>query len=209
MGAETECDEERLLHRCIDLDPDGWRELMDRYGRFLSAIIRRILARRGLPSGPTEVDEATEDFFADIFLSKAAALARFRHDGPLRAYLAVLAANHARTRASRLIKERSHADRLADPDNLEEISRSDEVPDSSLTKDSVSEALALCGSDDQALFQLLYVDAVKTEEAASFLGVACEVLYNRKSRLLKKLRTILDRRRVRAESPQPRGSREP
>jgi len=187
-----------LVASCITGDESAWRELVARHFRFVGTITRRILARRGMPHDDGRVEEATADFFGDLCLRRDRALGGFRRESSFRAYLAVLAANHARRIAESETREQARVlayARAAAP--------ADEVVDARLIdRDELTRALERCNPQERLLFQLLYVDGVSSREAALVLGTSADGLYLRKHRFHAKIRTYFDERfRGRVRSP--------
>src|SRR5262245_48095851 len=192
--------DELLLRGCLSGDGEAWRGLLARYSRFVSAIVRRILANRGLPHGTLEVEEETAEFFGDLCLHVEVTLGGYRRDGAFRAYLAVLAANHARRKADRLAKDR----RRPDPPAAEPL-----APGTTWATEDAEEVratLAECTAGQRLLFELLYTDGVPPDQAASLLGITRDALYVRKHRLLRKVRALFDERSAgRGRSPSDGG----
>lgn len=190
MPELAELEERRLLGRCIEGEAAAWRDLLARYLPFVCAVARRILAHRGLPHGQAEVEEAAADFFGDLCLRRGDALEKFRGEGCFRAYLAVLAANHARRRAERLVRERGRAVEFQ-----EAVARREAGSEpAEFAPEEITRAVARCPPGDRLLFQLLFVDELAVERAAHFLGVSREVVYLRKHRFLARMRSLLGER---------------
>jgi DNA-directed RNA polymerase specialized sigma24 family protein len=80
-------DEEGLLDRCVRGDEAAWRDIVLDHYSMVAGVCRRILARRGVPHGPLEVDEAVADFFGDLCLRREQTLGSFRGRS-LQAFLA-------------------------------------------------------------------------------------------------------------------------
>lgn len=179
------------LRRCIDGEEAAWRDLLERYHGFVSAVVRRIFERRALPHGRGEVEEIARDLFADLCLRRQELLGGFRGTGPFRAWLAVLAANYARRRADALCRERLNLERHRERLVAEEETRSKQDPAGDAPVDSVARAVGRCTAQERLLFQVLYVDALQAEEAATLLGITREALYLRKHRFHLRIREIL------------------
>ncbi len=184
----------QLVARCLLGDENTWHELVRSHSALVGAIARRILRRNCLPDGEGEVEEAIADFFGDLCVRRAETLGRFRGESSLRAYLAVLAANHVRKRAEG--KRREEA-RLVDYARL--ASRAGEGPTSPGSDRpeplaALSGLLARCSPPEQLLYQLLYVDGLSAEQAAAFLGIARDAVYLRKHRFHQRLRALMEER---------------
>jgi len=189
------------VRRILDGGDAEWRVFVGQYRPLLAGIFRRILQRRGLHQDPELVAEHAEEFYSELFLRRATALGGYRADGPLKAYLAVLAANHLRRAIEARAREQRNLARLPVPSACEETHPSQDA-------EEVAVALARCSPEERLLYQLLYVDDLAPHEAARFLGVSREVLYLRKHRFLRKLRDLIvprepiqERSAVRGDSP--------
>jgi RNA polymerase sigma factor (sigma-70 family) len=192
--------DERLLRGCLSGDEESWRGILARYSRFVGAIVRRILANRGLPHGSSEVEEETAEFFGDLCLHVEVTLGGYRRDGAFRAYLAVLAANHARRKAERLARERRRPE--PPPEDPPAAGATWAAEDA----EEVRATLAECNPGERLLFELLFTDGTPPEQAASLLGITRDALYIRKHRLLRKVRALFDERSAgRGRSPSDGG----
>ncbi|MCI0586166.1 MAG: sigma-70 family RNA polymerase sigma factor [Planctomycetes bacterium] len=192
--------DERLIRGCLTGDEESWRGLLARYTRFVGAIVRRILANRGLPHGTGEVEEETAEFFGDLCLHVEVTLGGYRRDGAFRAYLAVLAANHARRKAVRLAKDLRRPDLPAEgPPVAGTVWAAEDAGE-------VRATLAECNSGERLLFELLFTDGAPPDQVASLLGITRDALYVRKHRLLRKVRALFDERSAgRGRSPSDGG----
>lgn len=198
-------DEMTLRHRCVEADPDAWAEFCARFALHVSGVIRNILAQRGLPSRRCDVDDAVAEFFGDLCAARHETLGAYRAQGTFRAYLAVLAANHARRRAE---CERRFRDRFGVP--VETI-----VDDETYAERGTSDfedaeeiacVIARLAESDRSLYRVLYVEEMAPEAAAERLGVSVSALYIRKCRFLKRVRAAFDER-PKASVPSPVGGK--
>lgn len=194
--------EANTLLGCLRGEEGAWRELLATYYPLVSAIFRRVLARKKLPHEGRTVDEETAAFFGDLCLRRDQTLGRFRGEGSLRAYLAVLAVNYIRRRARELRREEQHLQEYSQSMRVQR--EASELGESSPDADrkEVSWAVARCSAKERLLFQLLYVDGAAAEAASSALGISRETLYLRKHRFHQKVSSFLKERSAgRAASP--------
>ncbi len=191
--------ENALPGLCARGDETAWRDLVSGFHSLVAGIFRRILQRRGLPHGDRELEEAAADFFGDLCRRRERTLGRFR-GGSLRAFLAVSAANYARTRATRALqwRERNAAYREA----AVQESSPDGPRGPQDAGDRIRSVLGRCSDQERLLFRILYVEGASTDAACAFLGVSPQVLYLRKHRFHQRVRSLLQERSPSgAESP--------
>ncbi len=79
MAALSSLPDDQLVARCNDGDPGAWNELVERYSRYVYAIVQRGFRL----SGPD-----AEDVFQEVFARAYERLADLRDDGALRPWLA-------------------------------------------------------------------------------------------------------------------------
>jgi RNA polymerase sigma factor (sigma-70 family) len=191
MAGRVALDEAERIRRCVEGEPSAWRDLLAAHDSFVGSVIRRILARSGAPSGAADVDDAKSDFFGDLWLRRRETLGSFRGEGPFRAYLAVLSANHVRRRMGIEFREQRRVTRYADS-RRESLKAAPDSTHSKRGEDAeVAVGLDACLPQERLLAQLLYTDEMDADAAARVLGISRETLYVRKHRLLGKLRAIV------------------
>ncbi len=179
--------------RCAAGDADALKEFYLRYYAYVAAIVRNIFLRRGLRALAEDVEDGVADFFADLCVTRRERLLSFRGEGSFRAFLSVLAANHARRRGADLWRARA----LSGPplEDLVDDPRSAVPP--SLSGDDADEIdylLRRLSRGEARLLRILYVDETEPALAAEVLGVSRAALYVRKHRLLRRARAILEER---------------
>lgn len=200
-------DEESLRRRCVEADPDAWAAFCARYALHVAGVIRNILAQRALPARRDDVGEAVAEFFGDLCAARRETLGAFRGDGSFRAYLAVLAANHARRRAE---SERRLRGRFGAPvDSIADDAHYSVAAGSGIEEaEEVAVVIAGLAAADRSLYRVLYVEELEPEAAAERLGVTRSALYIRKCRFLKRVRAALDERSADRVPSQVGGKRE-
>jgi RNA polymerase sigma factor (sigma-70 family) len=197
---------EALRLACLAGDADAWAAFQARFHEHVHHVIHGILSQRGLPSRRADVDEVVDDFFGDLCATRGESLGSFRGDGPFRAFLAVMAANHARRAAE---AERRRRLRFGVP--LDAVAHDPRlaVPGSATDDgDEVTLILALLPEGDRKLFRILYLEEMDPDAAAERLGVTRTALYIRKHRFLKRVRALLDERSGEPTPSSSRGKRE-
>src|SRR5438874_13259899 len=84
MGSTSVLSDADLVRRCRDGDPAAWAELVDRFSRYVHAIIVQAFRLR---------DHDAEDVFQEVFLKAYENLGRLRDDTAVRPWLAQLTRN--------------------------------------------------------------------------------------------------------------------
>ncbi len=181
--------DEGLLDLCVRGDEGAWRELIRSYGGFVAATVRRVFERVGRREGSHEVEEAVCDFFGDLWMRRAETLGRFRGECSLRAFLAVLAANCARTRA---MSNRRGCDQVATYLQVAAAQvMESRPPDMEIDAGRTASVLERCAGHEKLLFRLLYVEEASVDHACAVLGISRDALYLRKHRFLRRVRRLL------------------
>lgn len=170
-------------------DPAAWAEFCDRYGE----LIRNFAARRGLQ--PSDRD----DVMQDVLIALTKAMPGFEYDpqrGKFRSYL--------KTTVIRAVVRRfCQSDRGIDLSKLDELSRAatldDEVEDvweAEWRQYHLRRAMSAAGSEfnttDLTAFRAYALEGQDAAEVASRLGVSVDSVYQVKSRLLRRLGSIIE-----------------
>jgi RNA polymerase sigma-70 factor (ECF subfamily) len=172
--AETDA---QLVARCRNGDDDAWRELVDRFSRYVYAIA--VQAFR-LP----EAD--AEDVFQEVFARAYQNLPKLRNDAAIRPWLAQL--------TRRLCLDTIRVGAREQPGEITEASGVDDTIarlDESLF---VNEALANLPSDCQEILDRFFARDESYRNIGEALDIPAGTIASRISRCLVKLRTELEGR---------------
>ncbi len=172
-----------LLVRLRDAGDGGaWREFLERYGD----LIRGFCTRRGLQAADVE------DVCQDVMMSLTKAMGKFEYDparGLFRSYLKTVVV-HAISK--RLCQNRASAglSEVPDPSEGEEpwelewrqyhFRRAMQVIDSEFSE------------SDRRAFRLYGVEGRPAPEVAELLGLSVDSVYQAKSRVLRRLSSVID-----------------
>lgn len=167
-------------------DPAAWRELEDRYAE----LIRGFARRRGLQ--PSDCDDIAQE----VLLALTRNMPGFEYDparGRFRGYLKTIALRaisrklrQKRGLAAQAAVEEAAADALDDPAAEEHWEAEWRQHHLRLAMKSVR---AETGEQDMAAFDAYVGEGRDADEVARALGVSVDVVYQAKSRVLKRIRS--------------------
>jgi RNA polymerase sigma factor (sigma-70 family) len=189
MLAETSTHISLLERVAQPADAGAWRDFCDRYGE----LIRGFAARRGLQAADRD------DILQDVLMSLRQALPGFTYDpakGKFRSYLKTVVLRAAFKRSC----QTSPASGL---DRIEDLTRAaahdDDVDQQWETewrqyhlRQAMQTLQAEFNAADRAAFQAYAVDGQDANAVAERLGISVESVYQAKSRILKRLSTLID-----------------
>jgi RNA polymerase sigma factor (sigma-70 family) len=180
MGLRVELTDAQLVARCRTGDPDAWRELVDRFSRYVYAI-----AVQGFKLPEHDAD----DVFQEVFTRAYEHLHKLRDDEAIRPWLAQLT---RRLCIDRLrvgsIEQLDDDIELADADDM--IARLDE----SL---AVHEALSALPDNCQEILDRFFARDESYHTIGDALELPSGTIASRISRCLRKLRAQLEGRKER------------
>jgi RNA polymerase sigma-70 factor (ECF subfamily) len=160
--SETHAEDVALARRAAARDEDAWRTIYERTRDRLFALLSYHVGDR---------EEALE-LLQEVYLHAFKGLERYRGDGPLEAWFAIVAIRRARDWKRKIVRQRSH-----EPDR-EEIAREMEAaaphgPDdaSRRLRGVLDAALATLPERQRAAFLLREVEDLSFKEVADALGV--------------------------------------
>jgi len=160
-----------LVRRCRDGEAAAWEELVDRFSRYIHAIIVQAYRLR---------DHDAEDVFQDVFMKAYENLGRLRNDEALRPWLAQLT-RHAcidRLRAG----SRTETAEEVDPSGIDEtLARLDEAL-------AVREGLERLSGDCREILDRFFTRDESYRTIGTALGIPSGTIASRISRCLDRLR---------------------
>jgi RNA polymerase sigma factor (sigma-70 family) len=166
----------RLVARCRDGDEEAWKELVDRFARYVYAI-----CSHGFRLGA----EDAEDVFQDVFAKTYVELGRLRDDGAIRPWLAQL------TRRTCIDRLRSGRREMVDEDTAEIADPADSLADLELALD-VHEALGALGDDCREILDRFFTRDESYRTIGEALELPAGTIASRISRCLEKLRATME-----------------
>jgi RNA polymerase sigma factor (sigma-70 family) len=179
MGMRVELTDAQLVARCRTGDHDAWRELVDRFSRYVYAIA--VQAFR-LP------EQDAEDVFQEVFTRAYEHLHKLRDDDAIRPWLAQL--------TRRLCIDRLRAGSTEQLEDELEVSEADDTIarlDESL---AVHEALAALPDGCQEILDRFFARDESYRTIGDALDIPSGTIASRISRCLTKLRVEMEGRNV-------------
>lgn len=170
------CEDAALVSLCREGDQDAWRELVERYSRYVYAIVTRAY---GLD------EDAAQDVFQEVFTRAYEHLDELRDPGALRPWIAQLARRLAidRLRSSREVP------------GLEEVAMPEDPRDSIAELDTALSVQQMLAKLDEPFGEVLDRFFCRDESyrtIAAELGVPEGTIASRISRGLEQLRVMLE-----------------
>ena len=83
--------DDSLLKRCLQREPDAWKEFVDRFAGVFLQVIRHTAQTRSVPLTIDDADDLAADVFLSIIAGNFEVLRRFRGESSLVTYLTVIA----------------------------------------------------------------------------------------------------------------------
>jgi len=167
-----------LVRRCRDGDPDAWTELVERYSRYVYAIVVQ---------GFRLPHQDAEDVFQEVFAKAYEHLGRLRDDAALRPWLAQLTRNACLDRLR--IAPREEASAELEPPGLDDTLA---LLDDAL---AVRAALSRLSGDCREVLDRSFARDESYRTIGAALGIPSGTIASRISRCLERLREELLRRK--------------
>ena len=183
VESERSSDEAQLVARCRAGDDAAWRELVERFSRYVYAICSQ---------GFRLANHDAEDVFQEVFTRTYEHLDRLRDDGAIRPWLAQLTRRLCIDTLRASGREGPSLEGEVEPAGFdEELERLDEA----LT---VHEALAALGGDCSEILDRFFARDESYRTIGEALDLPAGTIASRISRCLAKLREKLEGRKPRA-----------
>jgi RNA polymerase sigma-70 factor (ECF subfamily) len=161
-----------LVRRCRDGDADAWAEFVDRYSRYVYAIVVQGFRLR---------DHDAEDIFQEVFAKAYEHLGRLRDDAAVRPWLAQLTRNACVDRLRTASRE--EASEEVEPSELDEtLAWLDEAL-------AVRDALDRLSADCREVLDRFFARDESYRTIGAALGIPSGTIASRISRCLEHLRT--------------------
>jgi RNA polymerase sigma factor (sigma-70 family) len=168
-----------LVARCRDGDQDAWRELVERFSRYVYAI-----TVQAFRLNPDDAEEVFQEVFARTFEH----LDKLRDDEAIRPWIAQLARRLAIDRLRASAREQITSEELTPPEADETMSRLDEAL-------GVHDALATLPEHCREILDRFFARDESYQTIAEETGIPSGTIASRISRCLKKLREELEGRK--------------
>jgi RNA polymerase sigma-70 factor (ECF subfamily) len=186
--------EVELVRRCAEGDRAAWESFVDGYGSLLTALARRMLARRTGRARDADVDEVVAEVFLALVRRDRILLKRYDPRYRLSTYLGVI----TRTEVLRLLRRGNRlphtledAGRIPEPTAAGNPARQLEERERAAAIQGLRAALTELPERDRLLLTMKYLDGHDYRTIGSALGVNPEsvgqFLHRAKSRLAERV----------------------
>lgn len=198
-NARDDRDDAALLRACVEGERRAWETLVARYARYIAWLIRLTCRRCGQEPDDDDVSEYLAEVFAALLENDKRRLRLYRGDNgcTVRSWLRVITVRKVLDLLRRRRPEVSLEAMLAngaqwsDDDAVDPLAALVEGSEPT-TRERLRIAAGQLSPTDRALLEMLYVQRLPAEAAAAALGIARGALYTRKTRLVQRLKAILD-----------------
>jgi RNA polymerase sigma-70 factor (ECF subfamily) len=181
--------EKTLIVGCVKGDKSSWDELVQQYSNLVYHTIRRTLTLHHVESRDEVIEDLYQEFFISILQNECRKLAQFRGDG------GCTLASFLRVVASRLTIDHLRKQPTPTIEVTETIvSDQSDTPASIVDREaegSLAQAVETLSPREQVIIDLSFHQALSPEEIAGILKISVGAFYTQKSRLLAKLREVL------------------
>jgi RNA polymerase sigma factor (sigma-70 family) len=187
-------DEKRLIARCIAREDRAWHRFLREYQTCIQSAIMSLLAKFSIHEA-----EVADDIFASVIekllVDDCRALRRFQGKSKFSTWLVSIARNKTYDYLRSL--KRKPTVSMSTPiddedDDMEKILAADLDLEHDLeTRLSAEEALDMLPSEEKLVLKLYYIEGMKEREIAGLLNLSVDAVSARKSRSLKKIRSLV------------------
>jgi RNA polymerase sigma-70 factor (ECF subfamily) len=187
-------DEKKLIARCIAKEDRAWHRFLNEYQRCIHGAILSLLARFSIHE-----TEIAEDIFAAVIekllVDDCEALRRFKWNSKFSTWLVSIARNKTYDYL-RGLKRRPTVSMSSpiddEEDDMEKVLAADLDLDHDLeVRLTAGEALDLLPVKEKLILKLYYIESMKEKEIAELLDLSVDAVSARKSRALKKIRSLV------------------
>jgi len=199
---ESPSDQELILG-CVAGQRRAWNTLVERFTRYVYYLIRLTARKHAAEMSPEEIADLHNDLFVALFEDDCRRLRAYRGDNgcSVRSWIRVIT---IRRTLDALRKRRPHVSLDAsadDPGPSAPVLVDDGLDplDALLARDAaerraqLEENAAPLSERDRKLLEMIYVRKMSADAIAVTLRIKKGALYTRKTRLIKRLRTLADR----------------
>ena len=199
-----EADDTRLLRGCLEGRREAWDELVDRYSPYIYFLVHATLRKHVSRSDDDAVEEIHNTVFLALLEDDMRRLRAFRGENgcSLRSWLRIITIHrtidHLKALRPMMSLDAQDEEGRALVDTLASSDEDAETLLVRLQQPEAAEVIAAAIEDlsgaDRALYELFFVEALTSEEAAARLGVSKGAVYTRKCRMLDRMGAAVKRR---------------
>jgi len=170
------------LRGLIEGEENAWKAFVLEYCPYLRAVVLRLLARRSMQASTETVDDIVQDILVRLIEKDFHVLRR--HD-PAKAAFRTWLTNVSRLVTLNTISRPTVATAPLEEDCALSIPAPVEIEPESLLSE------APLSPQDRRILQLLHFEGRPAQEAAKELRLAVQTVYNRNSRIIRRIRAFL------------------
>ena len=186
-------EERELLQGCIAKDERAWKCFLKSYDRCIYGTILNLLGKFSIHES-----EIADDIFASmiekLLRDDCAALRKFRWNSKLSTWLVSV----ARNRTYDYLRGLKRKPNVSLDAPIDEDSKMEDILSDGLDLDhdmevrlTVGEALDMVPDRDRLILKMYYIEGMREKEIAELLKMSVDAVSARKSRALKRLRTLV------------------
>lgn len=181
-----------LVQRCIDSQPGAFNELMAQCSSSVTSTIKNIFHRYSFPAEKQDVEDLHNSVFLSLMEDDFNRLRQFRGEASFKTYINVITSRSVldflrKQKKYISIESESLASTLINkgPTADQQIEISDE-------ENKIRQLINQLPASEQLLLKLVYEQDLKPSEVCKVMGISMYAYYNKKSRLLKKMKMMCE-----------------
>lgn len=154
-----------LLQRCLDQEPNAWREFVDRFLGLVIHVVNHTAQSRSAPLTLADREDLASEVFCTMLEDDYAVLRRFRGDASLSTYLTVI----SRRIVVRELLQRKPTNSL---EHASELATTDDTVERIEDRDQVAKLLAELDDRDAEIVRRYHLDGHSYREISEAMGIA-------------------------------------
>jgi RNA polymerase sigma factor (sigma-70 family) len=186
-------EERELLQGCIAKDERAWKHFIKSYDRCIYGVILNLLGKFSIHE-PEVADDIFASVIEKLLKNDCAALRKFKWNSKLSTWLVSV----ARNKTYDYLRGLKRKPNISLDAPIDEDSKLEDVLADGLDLDhdmevrlTVGEALDMVPHKDRLILKLYYIEGMKEKEIGVLVDLSVDAVSARKSRALKKLRTLV------------------
>lgn len=195
MASVEEKEETGLIKGCLDGDPAAWEAFVQRYTRLIYYSIQKISRVRGFLLGEADIEDLHNQVFLSFMENDGRKLRQFqgRNQCQLSTWIGLITTRQTLDYFGR--KHHQHKSIDEDPELQEQMPDEGPGAESRLIEEEklaqLQQAVAGLPEEDRLFYRLVFIEERDPEDLSVLLATSVSNIYSKKSRLISKLRQIL------------------
>lgn len=190
--------DQNIISGCLAGNPQAWAAFVDKYSNVIYKIVFFTLKKYLSKFDQSQVEDLSQDVFLSLYENNFRKLRSFegKNNCSLESWLKVVAVRQVidylrknRRIASiddEKIRQLDISDKGAETENI------DEEIDKETQLATIKKAIAKLSSDEQKFVKTIFNDTQTPEEAARSLNISVDNFYMKKSRIIKRLKELME-----------------